>query len=105
MIETNSGRRRSLHAGSFAVAIGVGAVVWVAARALASGSCPTHDLLRVVSSCRALVGSLAFRMGVVAAAAVLLMEIVAAGLLRTAETMDEDRDALEREARAGVTSG
>jgi hypothetical protein len=99
------GRRRSLHAGSFAAAGVVGVLVWLGARAFAAGSCPAHDVLRVVSSCRVLVGSLAIRVGVVAAAAVLVMELVAAGLLRTAESMDEERRAADPEPGAGSVSG
>ena len=105
MIQTDTAHRRPLHASSFLVAGAVGVLVWLAARAFAAGSCSTHDMLRVVSSCRALVDSLAVRVGVVAGIAVLLMDLVAAGLVRTVETMDEDRHALERETRTGVTSG
>ncbi len=105
MIETDTGRRRSLHAGSFAVAGAVGLLVWFAARAFAFDSCPAHDALRMVSSCRALVASLAIRVGVVAGAVVLLMEVVSAGLLRTAETLDQDRHEAEREPSADVSSG
>ena len=55
---------RSLHLGSlFAAAVVVGVGVWLAARAFGAGSCPEHDALRVASSCRALVGSLAVRVG------------------------------------------
>jgi hypothetical protein len=72
-----------------AVVVGVG--VWLAARSFAAGSCPEHDALRVASSCRALVGSLAIRVGALAGAAVVLMDLTSAGLRRTAESMDEDR--------------
>ncbi len=104
MTDTDRGRPPSLHVGSFAVAGVVGVLVWLGARAFAAGSCPAHDLLRVVSSCRVLVGSLAIRVGVVAAVAVLVMELVAAGLLRTAE-MDEERRAADPEPGAGSVSG
>ncbi len=104
MIATNADRHRALHAGSFAAAAAVGVLVWFAARTFAADSCPAHDVLRVVSSCRALVGSLAVRVGVVAGAAVLLMELVSAGLLRTAETMHDERRAVERDTGSGVTS-
>ena len=105
MMVMQRGRRRSLHRSSFVVAGAVGVVVWAAAWVFASGSCPTHDVLRAVSPCRALVGSLAIRVGVVAAATVLLMELVAAGLLRTAETMNEERRAVEGESGSGVANG
>ena len=84
--------RRSLHLGSlFAAAMVVGVGVWLAARAVGAGSCPEHDMLRVATSCRALVGSLAVRVGVLAGAAVVLMDLTSAGLRRTAESMDERR--------------
>jgi hypothetical protein len=102
---TDDDRPRWLRPGSFALAGTVGVVVWFAARAFAGGSCPEHDALRVVSDCRVLVGSLAVRVGAVAAAAVLLFELVSAGLLRTAERMERDRRAAEREPSAGVGSG
>ena len=85
-------------------AVAVGSVVWLAARSFAAGSCPAHDLLRVVSSCRALVGSLAIRVGGRRGIAVLLMEMLSAGLLRTAEPMDEDRRTAEPRP-AGHDSG
>lgn len=90
---TSSGHeRRSLHVGSlFAAAMVVGVGVWLAARAFGTGSCPEHDVLRVATSCRALVGSLAVRVGLLAGAAVILMDLTSAGLRRTAESMDEDR--------------
>ena len=69
----------------------VGVAVWLAARSFAADSCPEHDVLRVVSSCRALVGSLAIRVGAVAAVAVLLAEVVSSGLRRTAQGIDEAR--------------
>lgn len=84
--------RRSLHLGPLlAAAVVVGVVVWFAARAFAAGSCPEHDVLRVATSCRALVGSLAIRVGAVAGAAVVVMDLTSAGLRRTAESMDERR--------------
>jgi hypothetical protein len=84
--------RRSLHLGSlFAAAMVVGVGVWFAARAFGAGSCPEHDVLRVATSCRALVGSLAVRVGALAGAAVVLMDLTSAGLRRTAESMDEVR--------------
>ena len=71
----------------------MGVVVWLGARAFAAGSCPDHDVLAIGSSCRGLVASLAIRVGVVAAAAFLLMELVARGLFRTAEALEEERRA------------
>ena len=90
--------RRTLHLGSlFAAAVVVGVGVWLAARAFGAGSCPEHDALPVVSSCRALVGSLAVRVGALAGAAVVVMDLTSAGLKRTAESMDEDRRIASRE--------
>jgi hypothetical protein len=90
--------RRSRHVVSVAAAaVVVGVAVWLAARAFATHSCPEHDALRVASSCRVLIGSLAIRVGAVAAAAVLLAEFVSSGLRRTAETMDEARRTAARE--------
>jgi hypothetical protein len=90
--------RRSLHLASlFVAAVVVGVAVWFAARAFAAGSCPEQDILRVASSCRALVGSLAVRVGAVAGAAVVVMDLTSAGLRRTAETMDEERRLAFRE--------
>jgi hypothetical protein len=90
--------RRSLHLGSlFAAAMLVGVAVWFAARAFGAGSCPEHDALQVASSCRSLVGSLAVRVGALAGAAVVVMDLTSAGLRRTAESMDEDRRASSRE--------
>jgi hypothetical protein len=95
---TNPPERRARHVASVAgAAVVVGVAVWFAARAFATDSCPQHDVLRVVSSCRVLVGSLAIRVGAVAAVAVLLAELVSAGLRRTAETMDEARRTAARE--------
>jgi len=90
---------------SLGAAVVVGATVAVVARAFARGSCPEVDLLRVVSSCRALVGSLAVRMGVVAGVAVLLMELVAAGLRRTAEAIEEERRTAASERSVGRVTG
>ena len=89
---------RSLHLGALcAVAAFVGVAVWFAARAFAAGSCPQQDVLRVATSCRALVGSLAVRVGAAAGAAVVLMDLTSAGLRRTAESMDEERRTAFRE--------
>ena len=88
---------RSLRLASLlAAATVVGVGVWLAARAFGAGSCPEHDALRVVSSCRALVGSLA---------AVVVMDLTSAGLRRTAESMDEDRRIALRERWSSSDSG
>jgi hypothetical protein len=95
---TSASSRRSLHLGSlFAAAMVVGVGVWLAARAFGAGSCPEHDALRVATSCRALVGSLAVRVGALAGAAVVVMDLTSAGLRRTAESLDEDRMTATRE--------
>jgi hypothetical protein len=78
-----------------AMVVGVG--VWLAARAFGVGSCPQHDALRVTSSCRGLVGSLSLRVGAIAGATVVLMDLTSAGLRRTAEYMDDDRRTASRE--------
>ena len=91
-------QRRSLHLGSlFAAAVIVGVAVWFAAREFAAGSCPEQDILQVATSCRALVGSLAVRVGAVAGAAVVVMDLTSIGLRRTAESMDEERRLALRE--------
>jgi hypothetical protein len=82
--------------------VAVGVVVWLASRAFAAGSCPIHDSLRAASSCRALIGSLAIRVGITAGVAVLLMELLSAGLRRTTEAIDEERQTAAREGSAGL---
>jgi hypothetical protein len=98
--------RRSIHLRSlFAAAVVVGVGVWLAARAFAAGSCPEHEALRVATSCRALVGSLAVRVGALAGAAVVVMDLTSAGLRRTAASMDEDRRTASRERWSRSDSG
>jgi hypothetical protein len=80
-----------------AAAATVGIAVGLVARAFASGSCPAHDSFVLLSSCRGLVSSLALRVGVAAGVAVLLMQLIATGLSRTAEAMEEERRILEEE--------
>ena len=80
--------------GTLAVALGVGLLVAFVARSVAGSSCPTHDAFGV-TSCVDLVGSLAARMGVAAGVAVVFMEAVAAGLLRTAWLMQGQRDPVD----------
>ena len=93
---------RAKHLASLACgAATVGVLVWLAARRFAAGSCPEHDLLRAGSSCQVLVGSLAVRVGAMAGVAVLLMELLSAGLRRTAETMERDRRIAAREGPGG----
>ncbi|MEO8422735.1 MAG: hypothetical protein ABI595_02350 [Actinomycetota bacterium] len=79
--------------------------VWLAARAFGAGSCPEHDPLRVATSCRGLVGSLSVRVGALAGAAVILMDLMSEGLRRTAESMDEDRRTASRERWSRTDSG
>ena len=88
-----------------ATAAVVGVVVALVARSFAGGSCPEYDALRVASSCRDLIGSLAVRVGAAAAVAVLLMGLLAAGLRRTAEAMEEDRRTAATERSAGRANG
>ena len=104
---TPSGRgRRSLRLSSlFAAAVVVGVGVWLVARSFGAGSCPEHDALRVASSCRVLVGSLATRVGALAGAAVIVMDLTSAGLRRTAESMDEDRRTASQERWSPPDSG
>ena len=98
--------RRSLHMGSLlAAAAVVGSAVWLAARTFGAGSCPAYDALRVASSCRALVESLAVRVGALAGAAVVVMDLTSTGLRRTAESMDEDRRIASHERWSHWDSG
>ena len=96
--------RHGLRLSSLAAAVAVGSMVWLAARSFAAGSCPQHDPLRVLSSCQELVGSLAIRVGITAGIAVLLMELLSAGLRRTTEAMDDDRRTAAREGSARLDS-
>ena len=57
----------------------------------ARGRARSTTSCEVATSCRALVGSLAVRVGALAGAAVVVMDLTSAGLRRTAESMDEDR--------------
>jgi hypothetical protein len=103
---TSARGSRSLHLGSlFTAAMVVGVGVWLAARVYGGNSCPEHDVLRVATSCRGLVGSLALRVGALAGAAVILMELMSEGLRRTAESMDEDRRTASRERWSRPDSG
>jgi hypothetical protein len=75
---------------TLAVALGVGLLVSFLARSFAGDTCPTHEM-EPITSCVDLVGSLAARFGVVAGIAVVFMEALTAGLLRTAWQMELDR--------------
>jgi hypothetical protein len=77
----------------------VGLGVALAAKTFAGGSCPPHESVALVSTCRGLISSLAVRIGVTAGVVVLLAQVVAAGLARTAETMDRDRNTAREEER------
>jgi hypothetical protein len=83
--------------GTLAVALGVGLLVAFLGRSIAGDTCPAHEAFGV-TSCVDLVGSLAARMGVAAGLAVVFMEAIAAGLLRTAWLGEQDRDAADRPA-------
>jgi hypothetical protein len=89
----------------FVAALFVGIGVWFAARSFGAGSCPEFDALRAASSCRALVGSLAVRVGALAGAAVVVMDLTSTGLRRTAESMDEDRMTASREGWSRSDNG
>lgn len=103
---TSSTRDRSLHLRwLFAAAMVVGVAVWLAARAFGMAPCPEHDVLQVATSCRALVGSLAVRVGALAGAAVVVMDLTSAGLRRTAESLDEDRRTAFHESWVRSDSG
>jgi len=106
IVGTGPPRRGRIRLISATVAAGVvGVAVALVARSFAGGSCPEHDALRVVSSCRELVGSLAVRVGVAAGVAVLLMELLSAGLRRTAEAMEEARRTAAIERPSGRVTG
>jgi hypothetical protein len=76
-------------------AVVVGVAVAFVARSFATGSCPSRDALAVLSSCERLVSSLALRVGAAAGAAVLLMQLIADGLTRTAEAIERQRQEAE----------
>ena len=105
MLGSDRTSRRALRLSTLAAAVVVGSMVGIAARSFAAGSCPQHDPQQVVSSCRALIDSLAIRMGITAGIAVLLMELLSAGLRRTAEALDEERRTAARAGSAGLDNG
>jgi cytochrome c-type biogenesis protein CcmH/NrfG len=82
-----------------AAAVGVG--VALVSRAVAGGSCPVEERL-VPSSCGDLVEDLSVRMGGIAAFAVVFMQVLSTGLLKTWSAMEQDR--LEDEQDAPVSS-
>jgi hypothetical protein len=71
----------------------VGLLVWLTARGFGSSSCSEHDSVIAASSCLELVSSLAVRVGAAAGVAMVVMELLAAGLLRTAAVLEEQREA------------
>jgi hypothetical protein len=81
-------------AGSAAV-VGVG--VALLSRAVAGGSCPVGERL-VPTSCGDLVEDLSVRMGGIAAFAVVFMQLLSTGLLKTWSAMERDRLEAERDA-------
>lgn len=83
--------------GTLAAALGVGLLVAFFARSLAGDTCPAYEAV-AATPCVDLVGSLAARAGVAAGVAVVFMEAVSAGLLRTAWRMELDRTAAHRSA-------
>ena len=98
-MSTDTSDRRSLHLVSLVLAAAaVGIVVGVAARWFAGGSCPGGPEPGFVSSCGDLIASLAWRVGAVAAGAVLLFGLISQGLARTASLIQDERRTLAEEA-------
>jgi hypothetical protein len=73
-----------------ATALLVGVTVAAVARWSAGSSCPAYEDA-VVTPCADLVASLAARIGAMAAAAVVFLDLLSAGLLRTFRAMSDDR--------------
>jgi hypothetical protein len=82
-----------------AAAVGVG--VAVVSRVVAGGSCPVDERF-MPTSCGDLVEDLSVRMGGIAAFAVVFMQLLSTGLLKTWSAMEDDR--LEAERDAAVSS-
>jgi hypothetical protein len=80
-----------------AAAVVVGVTVAVLARWSAGSSCPPYDD-PLETPCSELVASLATRIGVVAAGAVVFLDLLSAALLRTTRAMAEDRRAAREDA-------
>ena len=77
-----------------AAAVGVG--VALVSRAVAGGACPADEGF-VPTSCGDLVDDLSVRIGGLAAIAVVFMDLLATGLLRTWSAMEDDRREAERD--------
>jgi hypothetical protein len=89
-----------LHLGSLVLAAAVaGVFVGLGANRFAGGSCPGHDVVRYGSSCGELVSSLSWRVGILVGVATLVIGLVATGLLRTAEAMEDERRTMADELR------
>jgi len=104
-VSTDESPRRSLHVGTLIVlAVLVGVLVDLAARRFAGGSCPGGPEPGFASSCGDLIANLAWRVGAMAAGAVLLFGLISQGLAHTAARVQEERRILADEApedRAG----
>jgi hypothetical protein len=77
---------------SVAAAFGVAATL--ATRAFAGSSCTQPEVPAFASTCSNLVASLSVRLGIVVGLVALLIELTRAGLLRTAEELDDRRHEL-----------
>jgi hypothetical protein len=98
-VSTDASDRRSLHVGSLVVlATLVGIAVAFAARRFAGASCPGGPEPGFASSCGDLIASLAWRVGVMAAGAVLLFGLISQGLARTAARLQDERRILAEES-------
>jgi hypothetical protein len=73
-----------------AIALLVGVTVATIARWSAGSSCPAYED-PAMTPCTDLVASLAARIGAVAAAAVIFLDLLSTGLLRTFRTMADER--------------
>jgi hypothetical protein len=79
-----------------AIALLVGVSVAAAARWSAGGSCPAYED-PLVTPCADLVASLAARIGALSAVAVVFLDLLSAGLLRTFRAMAESQGAGQEE--------
>ena len=87
--------RRALVA--LAIGLATGVVAWLVSR----GDCETFERTEGgLAWCNELVAGLAVRLGIVATAVALVMALTSAGLLRTAETLEEQRREADLERRA-----
>jgi hypothetical protein len=80
------------------MALVAGVLVDLGARWFAASSCSGYDPPGTASSCGALVASLAWRVGLAAAASTLVMSLLATALQRTQEAIERDRRLREEEA-------